>query len=104
MINSADPLFSTSLDRSVISDVKKHLPSKKALKDGKAPNYQDLPPCMVLGASDDFIIDQQATEETARCFHVKKPCFVDFSHDVMLAKKWINSAKELEMWLESTYS
>ena len=87
-----------------VSDVAKHLPSKTALKDGKAPNYQDLPPCMVLGASDDFIMDRQATEETARYFHVKKPCFVDSPHDVMLTKKWINSAKELEKWLDSTYS
>ena len=87
-----------------VSDVAKHLPSKKALKDGKAPNYQDLPPCMVLGALDDFIMDRQATEEMARYFNVEKPCFVDSPHDVMLTKKWINSAKELEKWLDSTYS
>ena len=87
-----------------VYDLVKHLPSKKALKDGKAPYYQDLPPCMVLGASDDFMVDQQANEETARYFHVDKPCYVNSPHDVMLTNKWINSAEELEKWLESTYS
>ena len=49
---------------------------------------------------DDFIVDREGVEETAKFFGVE-PVFVDSPHDIMLTNKWKNGADAIESWLES---
>jgi hypothetical protein len=83
-----------------VSDLSRRLPSKHTDKDGRAPFVNDLPPCLVVGATDDFIVDQVANEETAKYYGLEKPIYVDSPHDVMLTRKWENGAKVLKTWIE----
>ena len=58
---------------------------------------------MVLGASDDFIVDMEGLIESADYLgkgndEIK---VVDSSHDVMIGSKWVNGAKALEEWLNT---
>jgi hypothetical protein len=76
----------------------KCLPSNKAV-DGKAAYVEQLPPCMVMGAVDDFIVDREGVEETARYFGVSAT-YVDSPHDVMLGAKWRNGADAIAAWLQ----
>ena len=77
----------------------KQLPSLKAT-DGKAPFVEGLPPCLVLGASDDFIVDSEGVKETATYFGLDEPVIVDSPHDVMLGGKFSNAATSLDLWLQ----
>jgi pimeloyl-ACP methyl ester carboxylesterase len=79
-------------------DLGKQLPSFKAV-DGKAPYASSLPPCIVIGAKDDFIVDNEGLEETAAYFNCGAPVIVDSPHDVMLGAKWKNGADALEHWI-----
>ncbi|KAL7558659.1 hypothetical protein ACA910_010035 [Epithemia clementina (nom. ined.)] len=81
-------------------DLSKQLPSAATVENGKAPFYQTLPPCLVMGATKDFIVDAEGVEETARYFNVEKPIFVDSPHDVMLTNQWRNAATALNEWLD----
>ena len=83
-----------------VSDLSRRLPSKHVDKDGRAPFVNDLPPCLVVGATDDFIVDQVANEETAKYYGLQQPVYVDSPHDVMLTRKWENGAKVLKAWIE----
>jgi len=78
----------------------RNLPSKATDGEGRAPFAADLPPCMVLGASDDFIVDQEGNEETARYLGLDAPVVVDSPHDVMLGAKWKNAAATLRDFVE----
>ena len=81
-----------------LTDLSGKLPSKNAIE-GVAPFAQNLPPVLVVGASDDFIVDQIGTEETATYFGVQ-PLFVHSPHDVMLGRYWRNGADAIESWLK----
>jgi alpha-beta hydrolase superfamily lysophospholipase len=83
-----------------VMDLSKQLPSRRVDKEGRAPFVNDLPPSLVIGATDDFIVDQVANEETAKYYGLDKPTFVDSPHDIMLTRKWENGAKVLESWIE----
>ncbi len=85
-----------------ILDLSKKLPSLQAI-DGRAPFVNELPPCMVLGATGDFIVDKEGVDETATYFGVDRPVIVDSPHDVMLGGKWENAAKELSCWLQTNF-
>jgi len=82
-------------------DLAKQLPSSYSLDGVRAPFCDQLPPCLVLGGTDDFIVDREGVEETARYFNIptEGAVFVDSPHDVMLGAKWENAAKVLENWL-----
>lgn len=82
-----------------IKDLLKHLPSKEAV-DGKAPHLDQFPPCLVIGAEHDFIVDWEGVEETAAYFGVAEPVFVDSPHDVMLGKNWENAAETIQDWVK----
>ena len=82
-------------------DLAKKLPSQRAIN-GRAPFVDALPPCLVIGAIDDFIVDKEGVDETARYFRVDRPIVVDSPHDVMLGGKWKNAAEELSTWLKHT--
>jgi pimeloyl-ACP methyl ester carboxylesterase len=83
-------------------DLGKQLPSFKTDKEGKAPFVSNLPPCLVIGANDDFIVDEVANMETANYFGLDRPVFVDSPHDVMLGRTWKNSADTIHEWIQES--
>jgi pimeloyl-ACP methyl ester carboxylesterase len=85
-----------------VSDLGKRAPSKTADKDGRAPFLADLPPCLVIGAKDDFIVDEIANAETATYYGVDQPVYVDSPHDIMVGRNWKNGASALHEWIEKT--
>jgi len=92
--------FRRDVDATInLGDLAKKLPSAYAGQDGRAAFVSYLPPSLVVGASDDFIVDKEGVEETARFFGVE-PVFVDSPHDVMLTNKWQNGADAILNWLE----
>lgn len=83
-------------------DLGKQLPSFTVEENGKAAFANKLPPCLVMGAKDDFLVDQKGLEETAAYFGLDQPLIVDSPHDVMLGRKWKNGVNALEDWISST--
>jgi pimeloyl-ACP methyl ester carboxylesterase len=83
-----------------LMDLAKKLPSSKVV-DGKAPFVAGLPPCLVMGAKDDFLVDREGLDETALYFGLDEPTIVDSPHDVMLGSTWKNAADALDQWLET---
>ena len=77
--------------------------SNDTRKAGQAPFAADLPPCFVMGATDDFIVDTVSNMETARYYGVDHPIYIDSYHDVMLGSKWKKGAHILHEWLEETF-
>ena len=80
-------------------DLAKQLPSKLADNHGKA-TFRFSAPRMVLGATRDFIVDQEGVEETAEFFDTTA-VFVDSPHDVMLGESWKEAATALDAWLST---
>ena len=87
-----------------VSDLAKRAPSKTADAEGRAPFIADLPPCLVIGAKDDFIVDEIANIETATYYGVDKPVYIDSPHDVMVGRKWRNGANALNEWIKETFA
>jgi pimeloyl-ACP methyl ester carboxylesterase len=86
-------------------DLAKRLPSAQLDDDGKAlflslPSI-NAPPFLVIGAKEDFIVDEEGVNETARYFGVSSPVMVDSPHDVMLGKKFKNAADEIHRWVQA---
>ena len=79
-------------------DLAKILPSAAA-EDGVAPFAKQVPSTLVLGASRDFIVDEQGNQETAAYFGLDQPVMVDSPHDIMLGSQWRNAADALAKWL-----
>jgi pimeloyl-ACP methyl ester carboxylesterase len=89
-------------DSKATVDVGALLKSLPAIKDdGTAPFLPLLPPCIVIGASRDFIVDRIGVEETAAYFGLHKPLFVDSPHDVMLGRNWRNGAGAIHSFIQS---
>jgi pimeloyl-ACP methyl ester carboxylesterase len=61
-----------------------------------------LPPALVIGAKDDFLVDFEANLETAKYYGLQKPVIVDSPHDVMLGRNWQNCASTIHHWIEET--
>jgi len=85
-----------------VVDLGKRAPSKTANQDGRAPFRSDLPPCLVIGARNDFIVDEIANAETATYYGVDQPVYIDSPHDVMVGRNWKNGASALYDWIETT--
>eukprot|EP00429_Kryptoperidinium_foliaceum_P018444 CAMPEP_0176028552 /NCGR_PEP_ID=MMETSP0120_2-20121206/14016_1 /TAXON_ID=160619 /ORGANISM="Kryptoperidinium foliaceum, Strain CCMP 1326" /LENGTH=298 /DNA_ID=CAMNT_0017361765 /DNA_START=170 /DNA_END=1066 /DNA_ORIENTATION=- len=83
-------------------DLAKQLPSAKTIN-GRAPFIDELPPCLILGASRDFIVDREGVQETATYFGNDRPSIVDSPHDVMLGAKWKNAAALLLDWMAALH-
>jgi hypothetical protein len=83
-----------------VSALLQSLPSKAAVN-GKAPYLAVLPPCLVIGASRDFIVDQQGVVETAEFLGVDPPLFVDSPHDVMLGHNWKSGAAAIHGFVQT---
>lgn len=91
-----------------LMDLAKKLPSAQANAfNGEAHFVQqqkeNLPPCLILGASSDYIVDLEGVQETARYFGVDPSdvVMVDSPHDTMLGAKWVNGAEALDQWLSA---
>jgi pimeloyl-ACP methyl ester carboxylesterase len=82
-----------------LADLAKKLPSKHLDGTGRAVFLPKQLPSIVIGAEDDFIVDEEGVLETGRYYGVA-PVIVDSSHDIMLGEKWENGAKALQRWLE----
>ena len=82
-----------------LGDLVQRLPSKQAI-DGRAPHLKTFPPCLVVGANRDFIVDQVALEETSTYFGVDAPTIVDSPHDVMLGRNWKNGANAIDRFVQ----
>ena len=85
-----------------LGDLAKRLPSASSRKNGKAPfiTTSSQLSSLVVGATDDFIVDKEGVEEMSRYFGVG-PVIVDSPHDVMLGPKWRNGAETLLQWINS---
>jgi pimeloyl-ACP methyl ester carboxylesterase len=79
-------------------DLAKKLPSVD--KNGRSPFVSDLPPCLVIGAKDDFIVDPEGNMETAKYYGLDEPFLVNSPHDVMLGRKWQNCADKIHDWIQ----
>ncbi|VYS68595.1 unnamed protein product [Arabidopsis thaliana] len=54
---------------------------------------------LVLGAKDDFIVDDEGLKETGRFYEVEPVCIKGIAHDMMLDCSWEKGAKVLLSWL-----
>jgi pimeloyl-ACP methyl ester carboxylesterase len=118
-INEADILrYQTYFGRdSVVTidliDLAKQLPSARTdpktgqalfLVENTSPLSTVPPtPCLVVGATRDFIVDREGVEETARYYFgaslESHLVWVDSPHDVMLSSQWQHTADVLVQWL-----
>lgn len=88
----------------------KQLPSVQTDENGRAlflkpsssssTTSSSSPVFLVIGATEDFIVDQEGNEETATYFGTESPIVVDSPHDVMLGKNWKNAANVIHNWLQ----
>lgn len=79
-----------------LGDLAKKLPSALADEEtGRAPFVDRLPPVFVVGATEDFIVDREGVDETARYMGLEEPLIVDSPHDVMLGRRWNNGANAI---------
>ena len=88
-----------------LMDLAKKLPSANVDNNGKAlflsnSSSSPMPHFLVVGATEDYIVDPEGNEETARYFGLDNVVTVDSPHDVMLGKKWKKAADEIHQWLE----
>jgi pimeloyl-ACP methyl ester carboxylesterase len=83
-----------------VSDLSRVLPSKLVDEKGRSPFVNDLPPCLVVGATDAFIVDEIGNEETSRYYGLDRPVYIDSPHDIMLTRKWRNGADTLLDWVK----
>jgi pimeloyl-ACP methyl ester carboxylesterase len=107
-------------------DLAKKLPSQQTTPQGEAlfvaQQPSAFPPCLVVGAQHDFLVDLEGLYETAQYFgcyddgdnrgrlfqnrtirndeRAPKVVLVDAPHDVMLGATWINGAELLLQWLQ----
>ncbi|CAN1122577.1 hypothetical protein LINPERPRIM_LOCUS2801 [Linum perenne] len=56
---------------------------------------------LVLGASDDFIVDAQGLNETASFYGVSPICVEGVAHDMMLDSDWEKGATVILSWLKA---
>lgn len=80
-------------------DLARKLPSARIDNDGQAPFVKRLPPCLVVGAKHDFIVDPVGAQETAQYYGLDEPLWVDSPHDIMLTPRWTETATVVAQWL-----
>ncbi|XP_058009326.1 uncharacterized protein LOC110661119 isoform X2 [Hevea brasiliensis] len=56
---------------------------------------------LVVGASDDFIVDAEGLDETGRFYGVSPICVEGVAHDMMLDCSWEKGAKVILSWLNA---
>ncbi|CAL5032569.1 unnamed protein product [Urochloa decumbens] len=55
---------------------------------------------LVMGASNDFIVDSEGLSETSRFYGVQPVCVEGVAHDMMLDSSWEKGAEIILTWLE----
>lgn len=90
-----------------LMDLAKKLPSAQIDDNGRAlflspTSPSPPPPFLVVGATEDFIVDKEGNQETALYFGLNTPVVVDSPHDVMLGKKWKTAATAVQEWLQES--
>ncbi|KAF0911476.1 hypothetical protein E2562_011128 [Oryza meyeriana var. granulata] len=55
---------------------------------------------LVVGASNDFIVDAEGLAETAKFYNVQPVCVEGIAHDMMLDYSWDKGAGIILSWLE----
>ncbi|RWW22215.1 hypothetical protein GW17_00013598, partial [Ensete ventricosum] len=55
---------------------------------------------LIMGASDDFIVDTEGLQETARFYGVQAVCVEGVAHDMMLDTTWEKGAQTFLSWLQ----
>lgn len=63
---------------------------------------EHAPPVLVMGASDDFIVDVQGLNETAEFYNVSPVIVEGVAHDIMLDISWEKGSGAILSWLELT--
>ncbi|KAJ1443241.1 Alpha/Beta hydrolase fold [Sesbania bispinosa] len=64
------------------------------------PSVPNLPlEVLVLGASNDFIVDAEGLKETAKFYGVSPICVEGVAHDMMLDTSWEKGAEVILSWL-----
>ena len=109
--------FQTYFERDTVAtidlmDLAKQLPSFQTDESGKAVFLSELEnkadgdtcnlvsiPSLVIGATDDFIVDKEGVDELARYYGVNA-VMVESAHDVMLGSRWENGARVILDFLE----
>jgi esterase/lipase len=56
---------------------------------------KSVPPTLVLGASEDKIVDAEDCHEVAQCFETQARILEGSGHDVMLDGRWQDFATEI---------
>ena len=71
-----------------------------ALKDElpMPPPPADAPSVLVMGGRDDFVVDEQGVEDTAKAFGVEPVFLPGVAHDLMLDTRWETAAGALYEW------
>ena len=83
-----------------LADFQRALPSRRAVApSGRADWLERAPPCLVVGARDDFVVDLDGVRETAAFFGVEPVVLADAPHDLMLAPGWERTMAPLLDWL-----
>ncbi|ONK81467.1 uncharacterized protein A4U43_C01F29440 [Asparagus officinalis] len=57
---------------------------------------------LVIGASNDFIVDKEGLHETAKFFDVQEVSIQGVAHDIMLDSSWEKGAETILSWLKSS--
>ncbi|XP_058088981.1 uncharacterized protein LOC131235696 [Magnolia sinica] len=60
---------------------------------------KDFVEILIMGASDDFIVDMEGLSETARFYGVPPVCVEGVAHDMMLDMSWEKGARVILSWL-----
>lgn len=63
---------------------------------------EHAPSVLVMGASDDFIVDVQGLNETGEFYNVSPVIVEGVAHDIMLDISWENGSRAILSWLELT--
>eukprot|EP00897_Mesotaenium_endlicherianum_P007999 jgi/Mesen1/7227/ME000372S06470 len=69
---------------------------------GKPP-AGGVPPVLVLGAANDFIVDKEGVKETAAYYSTTAVIVPDIAHDVMLDVGWERAAWTLHNWIDGIH-
>ena len=98
-------------------DLAQQLPSKCTHAQNGTATFitenSDFPPCCIIGARRDYIVDTDAVLETARYFNcvdhnendgnaspIPRVTWIDSAHDVMLGGTWKNGATTIVQWIQ----
>ncbi|KMZ56148.1 hypothetical protein ZOSMA_99G00790 [Zostera marina] len=57
---------------------------------------------LVLGAKDDFIVDLEGLNETAKFYGIDPVCVEGVAHDIMLDVEWEKGAQVILSWIKSS--